>query len=150
MKNNIFIKAYLNNSFDCPINSLTPDNIDGLFERLNEDQAKITAFDFYVLDEDGDYEKSSYFIGRITDYEEVKDFINKSSKSFNAGSDYAPNGKVEKFKVTYDENGNICDVDAIYSMDEKVFPVNDSKELENVYYQITGKEISLEANSMSK
>jgi hypothetical protein len=79
-----------------------------------------------------------YFIGKIVTFDEIKNLIGENSE------------KYEKYAVSYDENGKVYDIRPIFNDTEEVIPVHDASELEAVYSQLTGKNISIVSSSSSK
>ena len=77
------------------------------------------------------FKSEFYFIGKIVGFDEVQSIVGDSEE------------KYEKYAISYDENGNICDIRPIFDDTEKVIPVKDQAELEAVYFQKTGKTLSI-------
>ena len=103
-----------------------------LKEGYDSDVAKLTATR-------GEKFKSEfYFVGKIVGFDEVQSIVGDSEKKF------------EKYAVSYDENGDVFDIRPIFSDIETVIPVKDQAELETVYFQKTGKSISIGAPSSGK
>ncbi len=74
----------------------------------------------------GQFKEEFYFIGRIANYDEIKEFLGEPEERF------------ERYAVSHDESGNIIDIRPIYS-NEEVIPVKDQEELKSIYFQKTGK-----------
>ena len=84
------------------------------------------------------FKSKLYFIGKIVTFDEIKNLIGEK------------NEKYEKYAVSCDESGNIYGIKPIFNDMEEVIPVKDASELEIIYSQITGENISIVPSNSHK